>query len=243
MGIRSAGRRFLFAVTPPARRLVLELAIDRATGRAPDELRILPSLARPGSTAIDVGANRGHYALAMTRCFGTVVAVEPNAELTGDLERCGARNLTIHHCALSSESGEAELYIPRIEGREQAGFASLDRKAVGAAESVRVVKVPVCRLDDLGLSRVGLMKINAPGHEVPVLEGARRTIEADRPTVISQVWPESRATVERFLGTVGLLPHVVVAGRLEHLKEGLGGYRGDRVVFVFTLPFTDTRRA
>ena len=202
----------------------------------PEEIRILAHLARPASTAVDVGANRGHYALAMTRCFESVVAIEPNAALTVDLARCGARNLAIHHCALSSAAGEAELHIPRYGGEERPGFASLDRNAVAGAKSVRVVKVPVRRLDDLGLWRVGLIKINAPGHEVAVLEWARKTIETDRPSVISQVWPESRVAVERALGGAGLVPHLVVNGRLTRMEGGLAGYRGDRVVFVFTAP-------
>jgi FkbM family methyltransferase len=231
--LRSIARSVLLAATPPRSRLATELAIERIRGRLPEELRHLGALTSRRGTAIDIGANRGHYSLVMSRLFERVVAFEPNPDLTLDLERCGAANLTIHHCALSSSSGERDLYVPRVRGRELVGWGSFEKQDLPGCESFRVIQVPFRRLDDYEFSDVSLIKINAPMHEAEVLEGARRTMATHRPAVIAQIERENRDLFEKFLGGLGLGPHVAEGGSLRPLAEGLVGYRGEKIVFVF----------
>jgi len=230
---RTAIRGALLAGTPGRYRLATEILIERLTGRLPDEVRMLGSLTTGRGTAIDVGANRGHYSYAMTKIFRNVAAFEPNQEITRDLARCGARNLTLHSCALSSAAGEMNLHIPIKAGRVYEGWASFTPGHLKGSEAHRVLKVPVRRLDDFGFEDVSLVKINAPMHEAAVLEGGRRTIEASRPAVIAQIEPENRPLFARALGDLGLSPHVAEGGRLRPLVEGLERYTGEKIVFVF----------
>jgi FkbM family methyltransferase len=209
------------------------MRIEQAMGRLPGELKLLGSLTAARGTAIDVGANRGYYSYAMTKIFREVVALEPNEALTRDLARCGARNLTIHSCGLSSAAGEMDLHIPIVDGREYVGWASFERDYFQGAGSYRVLKVPVRRLDDLDLADVSLVKINAPTHEAEVLEGGRRTIEASRPAVIAQIEPANRRLFDRALGDLGLAPHIAEGGRLLPLPGGSERYAGEKIVFVF----------
>jgi len=231
--LRSTARRLLLDLAPARYRLALEIRIEEGMGRIPDELKMLASLTAARGTAIDIGANRGHYSYAMTKIFRSVVAIEPNEEITRDLARCGARNLTVHSCGLSSSAGEMDLHIPIVAGKAYVGWASFERDYFQGADTFRVLKVPVRRLDDLGLEDVSLVKINAPMHEAGVLEGGLRTIRASRPVVIAQIEPANRSLFDRTLGDLGLRPHVAEGRSLRPLAGGTERYEGEKIVFVF----------
>ena len=156
-------------------------------------------LAEPGSTAVDVGAAVGRYALPLRKAVGQggrVLALEPNPPMYKQLKcstwgaHVDARNL-----AASSTSGPADLLIPvDKKGRMKPFGASLElrrqacREALGVVDHIRIM-VQRARLDDLlrDASHVSVIKIDVEGHEADVICGAAEVLERHRPGLVIEI--------------------------------------------------------
>jgi FkbM family methyltransferase len=149
---------------------------------------------------IDVGANFGQSITAMMKTYprATILAFEPNQELASRLSRRFANSdgIQVHPVALGEEPGGAILYMPTYNGIAFPGLASLD--PVGAhrwfsAETVRwyredhfrtvALPVQIGRLDSYA-TYADLIKVDVEGHEVGVLAGGLRLIEAAKPALL-----------------------------------------------------------
>jgi hypothetical protein len=84
--------------------------------------------------------------------------------------------------AASDGGGEAELWVPEADTGTR-GVSSLHRRDIHGES----IKVPLVRLDDLGLSQVTFIKIDVDGHEVAVLRGAETVIKQDQPRLLIEV--------------------------------------------------------
>ena len=104
--------------------------------------------------------------------------------------------------------------------------ALLERTAVGH----QLFDVDVVRLDDSGVDRCDLLKLDVEGSEYLVVEGARETIARCRPVILSEINAEllrivSKVTVPEYIGLLselGYRPHelgVNGAGRLMDVGE------------------------
>jgi FkbM family methyltransferase len=155
---------------------------------------------------VDVGANIGtHTVYAMrTGRFVRAVAFEPeprNARLLRmNLEANGlAGSTTVVEKAAGAEPGSALLHLhPRNKGAH----------ALGSPPSVdgrEAIEVPVVRLDDaldeLGIrpEQIGLLWIDAEGHEPQVLQGLGRLLERSVPIAFEfapqRYSPETKRTL------------------------------------------------
>jgi len=76
------------------------------------ELAILAKLVSRGGTAIDVGANRGVFAYALTDIADCVVAFEPNPDYAFFARWMLRGRAEVHEFALSEEPGRGTLYVP-----------------------------------------------------------------------------------------------------------------------------------
>jgi FkbM family methyltransferase len=216
----------------PARfRLGYDFLLLRLTGRAEEELLELDRLLDRRDLAVDVGANRGFYSYAFTRRFRRVVAFEPNPSIVADLERLGAANLEVHNVALSSGEGKLELYVPRVNGQEQHGWASFDRGNLPGATDFKVLEVPVRPLDAFGLKGVSFIKIDVEGHEVAALAGAAATIRDSQPTVLIEVKDRNRGEVMGFFDRLGYAPFRLRGGKLVPWAPNGGDDQGENFVF------------
>lgn len=136
-------------------------------------------------TFVDVGANTGSFALLpIQRNNLHCIAFEPNPKIAELLRSHVEQNrlseqVTIHEQAVSSTEGILELAIPR-----QTGLATLGSRS--HLVDYNIVEVPVVTLDSAlaGFPPVGALKIDTEGHELPILEGARETLERQRPIVL-----------------------------------------------------------
>lgn len=133
-----------------------------------------------GEVAIDVGANIGSYTLRLAKKFTSVIAFEPNHANSYVLELNIATNkldnIRVEEVALSDRNETAPLYI------RGGGATSLDPSHYGLkCDKVKLVRT--MKLDDFPrISRkVDFLKIDAEGHELPILRGARRTIDRFKP--------------------------------------------------------------
>jgi FkbM family methyltransferase len=140
----------------------------------------------PRGTVVDVGANRGDFALAASYLCERVICFEPNPEmakfLAGDLGRNHLQNVVLHECGLSDEPGTLTLRIPEF-GPAGASF--------GGSDGICMDGLPV-RVGDgmlVGEDPV-LIKIDVEGFETRVIRGLTRTIMRARPVIITEVLPE-----------------------------------------------------
>jgi len=169
---------------PP--RLYYGLRARRELRRGEAELRILPFLVDPTRTAVDAGANKGVYTYWLERLAQHVHAYEPNPKMLNILKSGVGPKATVHHAALSDQAGEFALRIPKTaKGRYSNQGASLNHDKVG--DRYGEVTVQTRRLDDEPIDNIGFLKIDVEGHEMAVLDGALKTIERDRPTLLIEM--------------------------------------------------------
>lgn len=141
-----------------------------------------------GGTAVDVGASIGRHTLTYARAVGPegrVIAVEPHAQSFVLLKRNVAANgygqVRCVPVALAAQEGEAWLRFDR-----EASTASLAR------ELPRRQRVRLTTLDrllaDMGIQKLDLLKIDAEGCELEVLEGGAGVLgRSPRATVIVEL--------------------------------------------------------
>lgn len=144
---------------------------------------------------VDVGANTGFYALIAGRCGRRVLALEPVPEVRDILARnVRANRLTgaikISASAASDRRGRATLYMPDASHGLIETSSSLNAEFQTHASTI---EVDVALLDELlpAGQKVGVVKIDAEGHEASVIRGAARTIERDRPVLFVEVLPRA----------------------------------------------------
>lgn len=191
---------------PLTARLLTEYRLKQlTTSPAFADLRECIRLSAPNSTAVDVGASVGNYALAMARAVGDagrVLAIEANPTVFKELQHStsGAKNVTALNVAASSHSGTADLFIPLDEhGHRQEPIATLERRTHLRGNTVSVNAVT---LDELlvDADAVSIVKIDVEGHEGEVLAGAVETIRRHRPAFVMEI--ETQHLVDRTVGDV-----------------------------------------
>lgn len=157
----------------------------------PFERRLFVSLVREGDTVFDVGANFGLYSvLASARLRGgSLHAFEPNPELfpilKSNLEKRPFGRLEAHQVAIGAMRGNVAFNCA-----VDSAFSSIIETERVATE--RTVVVPMTTIEafmeERGIPRVDLVKIDVEGYEPEVLQGARRLLERpDAPIVFIEV--------------------------------------------------------
>src|SRR5690242_2798280 len=152
------------------------------------ELAVLGKLVARGGTAVDVGANQGFFAFALSGVADRVVAFEPNPDYAF-FARCMLRGRAeVHKLAISDRAGRAKFYVPV---REDGLVLHLAGNLTGAhsqfAKSMRTYDVEVRTLDSFGFRDVRLLKVDVEGVERQVLDGGRQTIMRDRPAMVLEL--------------------------------------------------------
>jgi FkbM family methyltransferase len=151
--------------------------------------------ARPGSTAIDVGANVGVYTVTLARAVGPaggVLAFEPFPETVRRLEENvrlnGLANVAVHSKAVAAEPGEVELRLGSDPGFHSTATVA-ERRGSGAS-----LRVLATTLDEeweaAGRPPLSFVKIDTEGAEEAVVLGARDLLREQRPVVLAEVRDE-----------------------------------------------------
>lgn len=144
------------------------------------EMGLLKFVVDPNRISLDVGANLGLFTYFLARYSPHVYAFEPNPFPFRILESVVDDNVTVFQMALSDRTGEIDLVVPKNRKGWTCNGARIGRRSSGKAA---ILKVPCSRIDDLGRSDIGFIKIDVEGHEKLVLLGAQETIARDRPNL------------------------------------------------------------
>jgi len=146
---------------------------------------------KPGMAVLDIGANIGYLTMHLASLVGTaglVVAVEPNPENIKLLEASrrvnGFDQIVVIQAAAGRSTGLLELSVSYSNGTTTDLPSDLD--AIFASRPV-----PCFALDDLVPKdrHFNLVKIDTEGAELNALIGLSRTIERDRPIIVSEFSP------------------------------------------------------
>ena len=140
---------------------------------------------KPGDVFVDVGAHLGLMSLAAARALrgeGRIFAFEPFPQTRNLLERSFWINglthmIQIGSAAVSNVSGETTLFLGANSGHHS--IFSLD---LPEGYSARQITIPTVTLDEAlpPGQKVSLIKIDAEGAELHVIQGAR-ALEANNP--------------------------------------------------------------
>jgi len=172
----------------PADSLVFLLACEQGIYEA-DNLHLLRTFARDGTTVFDIGANIGLMSIPLL-CEHPklrVVSFEPSPAARDCLARTvresGYANRWISVSdALSDKSGTASFEC----GAYGAAFDGM--KSTGRGGATTAVQVTVATLDQvwnrLGKPSVSVVKIDVEGHELSVLRGGTACFTHTRPAVL-----------------------------------------------------------
>jgi FkbM family methyltransferase len=193
----------------------------------PLETEIVRRYLRPDDVFLDIGANVGWFTMVASTIVGNkghIHSFEPRRPTVNYLKRSialsGLRDLvTVHDFGLAD--APREMTLAWEPATRNPGHTYLTSANSQASSSVETQTAPVHRLDDLGIKRVDLIKMDIEGAELLALKGAVNTIEANRPIVLSEVYPKqlsevSGAEAKDFFGwfhTRGYRSYVVDAQR------------------------------
>ena len=150
------------------------------------------AILRPGSTAIDGGANIALHTLQMAQAVlpdGLVVAIEPVPDFLQQIStRLQAFQIPDHLVrrvpyGLSSAPGEADFF--QVTHPMQHGMSGLRNRYYLQNHQVKQIRVGLTTLDTVcrDLDRIDFIKLDLEGAELDALRGGRRTLERFRPAV------------------------------------------------------------
>lgn len=136
--------------------------------------------------AVDIGAHIGLWSRKLMVSYHMVYAFEPIAELAECYRKNSQQsNYELREIALGDKKEElAMLYEPE---RSQNTY-------IGGSGNMTV---PVESLDDQYIPKIGLIKIDVEGWEMPVLQGGKSTIQKDHPWIIIEQKQGAQAKVGR----------------------------------------------
>lgn len=138
---------------------------------------------------VDVGANEGQTIARVREEFknATIHAFEPSPETFARLERAAAGdpNVHVYPMACGSKSGTVDFHVTNNHWCSSVLPPSeLGRRLYGEWYRTReVVRVPVTTLDEWAakhsIDRIDVLKVDAQGYDLEVLNGARRLLASE----------------------------------------------------------------
>jgi FkbM family methyltransferase len=151
-----------------------------------EEIQKVKKYIKLGDTVIDVGGNLGFFVLILNELVGetgNIYTFEPSKNMKERLEKTieinNIQNITILNLALGESEGSTTLhYNPK-----QTGLSSI---VTNFEKSSINEEIQITRLDKFSENirgRVSFLKIDTEGYEPQVLNGARKLIFRDKPTI------------------------------------------------------------
>ena len=171
------------------------------------EMNLFLSAIKPGMTVVDVGASFGFYtclAAGTVGPSGKVYAFEPFMPtynlLLRNIERNGLKNVLPSSEAISNKIGIMDTYVNRSEAGIIAGPQV-------TPSGIVPIQVPCISLDNVLTSPLDVVKIDAEGYDLHVVQGMERLIEENKNLVllieVGPKWLEyAGSSMELLLGTL-----------------------------------------
>ena len=225
------GESFLVIADQSSHSSTSELCREGFNSVEPDVAPVFLALARRAGKVIDVGANIGAFAMAAATVApqAEVIAFEPFPavfeRLVANCMLNDLQNVICVHAAAGRAAGSQKLIAPAglpTTASAEPGHRLRHRWAREPGPYTFQI-VPVVDVDsfadDVGLSGVDLVKIDAEQAEVDIIAGMQRTIRAHRPHIICEIFPkgwtghDAGAAIEEILGPLGYSYYLLSGGK------------------------------
>lgn len=163
----------------------VQKTVVRGNRWEPEILALCEKYVIPNSTVVDIGANMGTFTVRLAQLVGSrgaVVAFEPqrviHQQLCANIFLNKLKNVFTYQAALGKERGIVRLTPINYDN--------------GAPGEVRIHgtegEVVECHaLDSYNLTDVSLIKMDVERYEPFVFDGARKTIETNRPVILFEL--------------------------------------------------------
>jgi FkbM family methyltransferase len=178
-------RERLAMLLPPSWFYGRRIAYEAATGEP--ELAVLDKLMRRGGTAVDIGANQGFFAFALSRVADRVVCFEPNPDYAAFARWMLRGRAEVHAVALADNPGRGTFHVPHADDGLVLHFAGSLKQTHAQFKTIATYEVDIRTLDEFALTDVRFIKADVEGSEREVLEGARVTIARERPPILLEL--------------------------------------------------------
>ena len=137
----------------------------------------------------DVGSNNGSHSLYLSRYCNQIFSFEPDKKifklLHRNLKLNGLENIHISYLAMSDLNKENQIFYCANDFNLGTGSLNKEHNLKNTEE----ILVSTIKGDQISkkVSKVDFIKIDVEGHEVNVLEGFRKTIENNSPTIAIEI--------------------------------------------------------
>lgn len=142
-----------------------------------------------GGVVADIGANIGYYSIIAAKNAKTVYAFEPSAAvlklLKQNLQLNNTGNVKVSGQAMGSESGIATLFISHTDNTGMTSLAQPENFS-GQTQPVHVARFDDWCSDNTP-GAIELIKIDAEGAEMNILDGMQETIVQYQPVIFAEV--------------------------------------------------------
>lgn len=164
------------------------------------ELACLQRFISPGMVVVDGGANLGIYTVAaasLVGATGLVLSFEPGDEAFSVLQKnIGInhfRNVRAYRAALFHKNGLAPLYHFNQGSNSFSLGLPKDLKCESEEVTTRTLGSV---LEEQGIQRIGVIKLDVEGAEELVLQGAAEIIRDSHPKIIFEMNPKAARRLE-----------------------------------------------
>lgn len=158
----------------------------------PQESSMVLGLLKDGMTMLDIGANIGWYSLVIAKLFPNtdVHAFEPIPHiyrtLAENIALNNRQNIRTYNQGFSNQAGEAVFYFSPDLG-VNASLRNVSSRNAEDIEETRCVVDTVDHFTDRQSLIVDFIKCDVEGAEYLVFQGARQTLERDKPIIFSEL--------------------------------------------------------
>lgn len=162
---------------------------------------------------VDVGANTGYWTFPLARKSMIVHAFEPSPQAFRVLQKKARKypNIHVYPYALGEGHYKAKLNLHKTSAND-----SLVNKAPDF--SGKQVTTIVKSLDSFSFENVGLIKIDTEGYEIPVILGAKQTIQKRKPRLIIEVHAPFKEQKKKITTILRNLNYRWIAGYKTNLR-------------------------
>ena len=162
------------------------------------EINLVKKLIKPGTDSIDIGVYRGVYSYEMSKYSKKVHSFEPNpiifAYINKNLKKF-INNIELYNCALSNQSKIINLKVPirnaevskeNFEEYYQMGLATIHEE--NNFKNFENFQIETKTIDEMFFSdQISFIKIDVEGHELSVIDGAKKLIKKDKPALLVEI--------------------------------------------------------
>ena len=183
-------------------------------------------LLKPDDVVLDIGANVGAMSVLFAKACpeGSIFAFEPIPAnfraLRTVLKMFNLKSVSIFPWAIGEKPDVLKMVVPQKGGSIMEGLSHvLTDQYVSEGETfdVQCTSLDTLSTQTILPGKVNAIKIDVENYEVPVILGALKLIERDRPLIYCEIWDaDNRGVIQVALAKFGYTVHVAVHDHLEH---------------------------